>query len=69
MRKMYGVLLVSALASGSLLADVKVPGLFSDHAVLQKSEATAVFGKADPGRTPGWHHRGQLEHEAGLGTA
>ncbi|MBR7120161.1 MAG: hypothetical protein IKC77_08190 [Lentisphaeria bacterium] len=49
MRKMYGVLLVSALASGSLLADVKVPGLFSDHAVLQKSEATAVFGKADPG--------------------
>ena len=37
------------LLSAALFADVKLPGIFSDHAVLQRSAATAVFGKADAG--------------------
>ena len=32
-----------------LAADVKLPAIFSDHAVLQRSKATAIYGKADPG--------------------
>ena len=36
-------------ACAVLSADVKVPAIFSDYAVLQKSAATAVFGIADPG--------------------
>ena len=41
--------LLPVLVAGSipLLADVKMPAIFSDHAVLQKSHATVIFGKAD----------------------
>ena len=43
-------LFLMVLAAGSAVyANVTLPGVFSDHAVLQKSKATAVFGKADPG--------------------
>jgi len=44
-------LLSIALASLSFaaVADVSVSGLFTDHAVLAKSEKTPVFGKADAG--------------------
>ena len=46
----YRVLLLPALVIGATLsADVTLPAIFSDHAVLQKSAATAVFGKASPG--------------------
>ena len=41
---LLSVLAVSAIP---LFADVKMPAIFSDHAVLQKSSATVVFGKAD----------------------
>lgn len=30
-------------------ADVKLPALFSDHAVLQRDMAVPVWGWADPG--------------------
>ena len=40
---LLSVLAVSAIP---LFADVKMPAIFSDHAVLQKSSATVVFGKA-----------------------
>ncbi|HSI83685.1 MAG TPA: sialate O-acetylesterase [Candidatus Methylacidiphilales bacterium] len=53
---MYGsaALALAYLASGALLlssarADVKLPAIFSDHAVLQKSDKVPVWGKADPG--------------------
>ena len=42
-------LLMALAMGGTLCANVTLPGIFSDHAVLQKSNATAVFGKADPG--------------------
>ena len=39
----------SLVAACAGYADVTVPGIFSDNAVLQTSPSTAVFGKADPG--------------------
>ena len=40
-----------ALATGALAlrADVVLPALFSDHAVLQKTSGTAIWGRAEPG--------------------
>ena len=43
------LLLLLLSAAAAVPGDVKVPAIFSDHAVLQKSSATAVFGMASPG--------------------
>lgn len=44
------LLLAAAVLSAPLLrADVSLPGIISDHMVLQKSPATAIWGKAAPG--------------------
>lgn len=40
---------MALLSAFALTADVSVPAIFSNRAVLQKSGATAVFGKASPG--------------------
>ena len=45
-KTVFSMALLSAFA---LTADVSVPAIFSNRAVLQKSGATAVFGKASPG--------------------
>lgn len=37
------------LGSAALYADISIPQIFSDHAVLQKGAKTPVWGKADPG--------------------
>jgi len=37
------------LPLGALLAEVKMPAIFSDHMVLKKSAKVPVWGKADPG--------------------
>lgn len=42
-------LIALCLTGAWLCADVKLPSIFSDHAVLQRSKATAIYGKADPG--------------------
>lgn len=39
----------STIAIGSLRADVTLPRIFSDHAVLLKSESVPVWGKGTPG--------------------
>lgn len=36
-------------SSGSLLADVKLPAIFSDHMVLKSDENVPLWGNADPG--------------------
>ena len=43
------LLSVIAISALSLSAAVKLPGIFSDHAVLAKKSVVPVFGKADPG--------------------
>lgn len=47
----YPFLLLSLCAASALHAEVKLPALFSDRAVLQKSERVPVWGKADPGES------------------
>ncbi|MCG3147852.1 MAG: hypothetical protein PCFJNLEI_01293 [Verrucomicrobiae bacterium] len=37
------------LLSGSVHADVKLPGVFSDHMVLQRDQPVPVWGTANPG--------------------
>jgi sialate O-acetylesterase len=41
--------IVALLVSSGLRADVKLAEIFTDHAVLQRGAATAVFGTADAG--------------------
>ena len=41
--------LLAAAFAVSLRADIVLPSLLSTHAVLQKSAATRIWGKADPG--------------------
>ena len=47
MKKLFLFTLVSAIFP--VMAEVKLPDIFSDGAVLQKSASTAVFGIASPG--------------------
>ena len=44
-----GVLCASLIFPSSLRADVSLPPIFSDHAVLQKAAKVPVWGKASPG--------------------
>jgi len=41
--------LATILSALPLRAEVKLPAIFSDHAVLQKTAHVPVWGKADPG--------------------
>ena len=45
------LILFAALFSTSALADPVLPGLFSDHMVLQRGRDVPVWGWADPGET------------------
>ncbi|HEY9248337.1 MAG TPA: sialate O-acetylesterase, partial [Rariglobus sp.] len=45
----FGLALVSLLAAAALHADVSLPSILSDHMILQRSAATAVWGQASPG--------------------
>jgi sialate O-acetylesterase len=49
---------VLALA-GTALADVQLPGVISDHMVLQRDAPVRIFGKAQPGEAVGVLFRGQ----------
>jgi sialate O-acetylesterase len=44
-----GILGFSLLCTGPLRADVRLPSIFSSHAVLNKSAATPIWGWADAG--------------------
>ena len=44
-----GIALALGLLSAAALADVRLPALFSDHAVLQQGASVPVWGWADPG--------------------
>lgn len=49
MKALPSAALLSALLSNCCLANVTLPSIFSDHAVLQKSNRVPVWGKAEPG--------------------
>lgn len=48
MHAIYSFILFIALSS-ALLANVSLPGIFSDHMVLQRDQKNPVWGKAEPG--------------------
>src|SRR5260370_32657283 len=50
--------LVLALASEAL-ADVQLPGIISDHMLLQRDVPVRIFGKAQPGEAVSVLFRGQ----------
>lgn len=49
--RIFGKLLCQwlVLAAGTALADVRLPAIFSDHAVLQRDATVPVWGWAEPG--------------------
>ncbi len=52
--------LIAAFFSSSLLsAEVRLPNLFSDHAVLQRDQPVRVFGFAKPGEKVSIHFHEQ----------
>ena len=50
--------LVLALA-GNAFADVQLPGIISDHMLLQRGVPARIFGKAEPGEAISVTFRGQ----------
>ena len=46
---LFTVLALGGLAGLPLQADVKMPGIFGDHMVLQQEIKVPIWGKADPG--------------------
>ena len=55
------ILLVLALSSGQLLAEVKLPAIFCDNMVLQQQTEAAIWGKAAKNAnvnvTTSWNHK------------
>ena len=45
------LLLVLLLVSPTLSAELEVPSVFSDHAVLQRGVAVPIWGRGEPGST------------------
>ena len=42
-------LLLAVAGPATAFADVRVPGIISDHMLLQRGVPARIFGKADPG--------------------
>jgi sialate O-acetylesterase len=50
MRKTSVAFLLAFVAlAGNALADVRLPGIISDHMLLQRDVPARIFGKASPG--------------------
>lgn len=58
-RLLLTIVLTLVIGSGRAFADVTLPGLISDHMVLQRGVPARVFGKADPGEAVRVSFRGQ----------
>src|SRR5262245_16099742 len=60
MRKTSVAFLLAWVAlAGSALADVRLPGIISDHMLLQRDVPARIFGKASPGEAVSVAFRGQ----------
>jgi hypothetical protein len=60
LRRTSALVLISILALGTdALADVRLPGLISDHMVLQRDMPARIFGQADPGEAVSVSFRGR----------
>ena len=59
MKKNVFTLLPLALAPASLLADVKLPAVISDHMVIQREMPARIWGWAEPGEAVSLEFQGQ----------
>jgi sialate O-acetylesterase len=60
MRKTSVAFLLAFVAlAGNALADVRLPGIISDHMLLQRDVPARIFGKASPGEAVSVAFRGQ----------
>ena len=48
---LLAILAFAPLLASAQQAQMKLPDLFGDHAIVQRSGATAVWGRAAPGET------------------
>ncbi len=58
-RKSAAFLIVSLVWTCTAFAEVKLPGIISDHMLLQRDAPARIFGKADPGEAVTVAFRGQ----------
>ena len=59
-RRILAVFIVASVASaGAAFADVQLPGIISDHMLLQRGVPARIFGKAEPGEAVSVTFRGQ----------
>ncbi len=59
LRTAVPTLVACVLLAGQAFADVRLPGLISDHMLLQRGVPARVFGMADPGESVTVSFRGQ----------
>jgi sialate O-acetylesterase len=59
MRKLALLVLSSSALASSAFADVQLPGIISDHMVLQRGAPVRIFGKAEPGEAVSVTFRGK----------
>ena len=59
LRTLTAFLVASVASAGAAFADVQLPGIISDHMLLQRDVPARIFGKADPGEAVSVTFRGQ----------
>ena len=58
--RLFSTVLVASLTfAGHAFAEVRLPGIISDHMLLQRDVPARIFGKADPGEAVSVSFRGQ----------
>ena len=59
LRTLTAFLVASIASAAAAFADVQLPGIISDHMLLQRGVPARIFGKADPGEAISVTFRGQ----------
>ena len=59
LRAIVTALVACAACAGNAFADVKLPGIISDHMLLQRGVPARIFGTAEPGESVTVLFRGQ----------
>ena len=59
MRRLAALVITSFALGSNAFADVQLPGIISDHMVLQRSVPVRIFGKAQPGEPVSVSFRGK----------
>jgi sialate O-acetylesterase len=63
-RKTAAILLALLTLAGHAFADVRLPGIISDHMLLQRDMPVRIFGRAEPGEAVAVAFRGQTAQTA-----